>query len=186
MSSGTTYRLRWSTRMPADQCLATLEPCRMLPLSSPSDFDDGMFDAGNVAPGVSIRALVPVDGLPEDEFWSIENGTLVFEGSLLNRFFRVDDQDTAGEPSRETVLLDALGRTCAAPDGHIVGAWNHEYLEHWMPMVWLGGRLMRGFVNGWSPDRLGTRHRLHSGGLKVGLMEIDPLNRSVVIPYDAF
>lgn len=188
MSSGTTYRLRWPTRLPAGECMASLAPCRNLPLYGPSDFEDPMFESGNVAPGITIGGLVPIDHPTEDRFWSIEGDTLVFAGALLNRFHRHDDRDdnSVGEPSRETVLLDALGRTCAALDGHVVGAWNHEYLEHWMPMVWLGGRLMRGFVNGWSPDRIGAGHRAHSGALKVDLLEIDHPNRAVVIPYDAF
>ncbi len=188
MSSDTSYRLRWPTRRSLGDCMTILSPCGNLPLSGAADFEDLMFESGNVAPGITIGGLVPADHLPGDLFWSLESGTLVFTAALPNRFYRHDDSDlnTVGEPSRESVLLGALERTCDAPDGHVVGAWNHEYLEHWMPMVWIGGRLMRGFVNGWSPDRIGAGHRAHSGALKVDLLEIDHPNRAVVIPYDAF
>ncbi len=53
-------------------------------------------------------------------------------------------------------------------------------------MVWLGGRLLRGFVNGWSPERIGEDFREHDGALKVDLLEIDQPNRAVTIPFDAF
>ncbi len=123
MSSHTTYRLRWPVRLDAAACASILEPCSRLPLSEAGDFDEPMFEVGNIAPDITIRGLVP-EGQPIDHPWEIQDGTLVFAADLLNRSFRHDDDAEAviAEPSRETVLLDALARTCDAPDGHIVGA----------------------------------------------------------------
>ncbi|MFZ3482037.1 hypothetical protein [Sphingomonas sp. 3-13AW] len=188
MSTQTTYRLRWPSRGDEVACANALAPCATLPLYDARPFDDPMFEVGNVAPGITVRHLVP-DGHPGGEtFWSWDDGVFTFAADLLNpsRAGHASSPAESEEASRETVLLDALGRTCAAPAGSIVGAFFSEGLGEWFPMVWVDGRLLRGYVNSWSPERLGATFREHNGLLSVDLLEIDLDDGSLTIPFETF
>lgn len=148
MGHTTTYRVRWTASLEDLQMVQAMLPAAGLPLSRARPYDDICEDVSLVAPGVSIAGLVPAETIPEPACWTFNGKDLVFTADLLNPQYRHDDSTFAeiGEPSRERVLLDALTATCGAPDGTIVGAWTSDHSDHWHPVVFVGGRVARSFV----------------------------------------
>lgn len=185
MGQSTTYRVRWPAALGDLQLLQAMLPTAGLPLSRARAYDDICEDVSLVAPGVSIAGLVPTETIPEPACWSFDGTGFAFTADLLNPHHRHDDSMFAepGEPSRERVLLDALTTTCGATDGTIVGAWMSDHSDHWHPMVFLGGRVTRGFV-GYRPGYKADGAIQHDGRLPSGLAANE--HGTVTIPSEAF
>ena len=188
MSSHTTYRMRWPARLDRMGCTTAMVPSTTLPLygaTKSGDFGDPRFDddPGQIAPGITIACLVPTETTEDDATWSVRDGVFAFAGELLNAHVAAY-YDDAGR-SRERVLLSGLAATCAAPDGQVVGAWTNDSLGcEWMPMVWVDGRLLRGFVDGHGGGRTGDPVVPHDGRLRIDLLDVD--GDVVTIPTEAF
>ncbi len=183
MSIHTTYRMRWPARLSPMGCMAAMAPSTTLPLSEAATFGDPRFDEdpGRIAPGITIAGLVPTETAPDDATWSIRTGILTFAGEILNQHVASYARPNR---SRGQVLLNGLAKTCGAPDGHVVGAWTSDSLGcDWMPMVWLGGRLLRGFVNGHAGGGCDEVRR-HDGRLRIDMLDVD--GDVVTVPVDAF
>lgn len=171
MGQSSTYRVRWRSAIGDLELLQAMLPTIALPLGRARKYEDICEDVSLVAPGVSIAGLVPTDDAREPTYWSFDGTDFTFTADLLNPGFRHDASmfSEVGEPSRETALLDALSATCGAPEGTIVGAWMNDHSDHWHPMVFLGGRVTKGFVS-YRDTRYGEGHSVqHDGRLPDGL-----------------
>jgi len=186
MGQSSTYRVRWRAALGDLELLQAMLPVVALPLSRARAYKDVCEDVSLIAPGVSISNLVPQDDAPEPTYWTYDGTHFTFTADLLNPSYRHDNSMFAevGEPSRETALLDALSATCGAEDGTIVGAWMNDHSDHWHPMVFIGGRVMRGFVGYRHHHNKERQSVQHDGRLRTELLpEIS--HRSVQIPDEA-
>lgn len=187
MSYSTTYRLRFDQ---PDQAaiLQAMLPTANLPIGEAREFDDAMDDVANVAEGVTISALVPTEQIRGPSHWSHDGTTFTFVADLLNPSYRHDDSFEAvpGKPSREGVLFDAITSICPLDGAHVVGAWLSEHADSWQPLVVVDGCLLRGFIQGWWPQRTGAEQVVYDGVLDRDAIGPLPNTRTVTIPANAF
>lgn len=149
MGSSTTYRLRMQTKHSASQVADTLMAIACLPLDQArkADFDWWTGMPAMLAKGVSFSDQIPADQPKDPRFWSFDGSMVTLCVDLLNPQYRDDDlpRCVIARPNRQDTLLGAIATLCSEPEGTIVGGWQSEHLDDWLPLVIRDGRVQRGF-----------------------------------------
>lgn len=187
MDQTTSYRMRWRTEMDDLGILAATMEASQLPLHKAREFRDNLEDVAQITKGVSIADLVPTEQVEGPAHWRLDGDTFTFTADLKNSNYRHDGSvfPEVGEPSRETILLGALAKTCNASNGTIVGAWMNQYSDSWQPLVHIDGQIMRGCVLRAIFEENADVVEKHDGRLHTNLLKIDEDRRTVSIPLDA-
>ncbi len=187
MSQITTYRMRFATRMPASEIAEKMIEMGRLPLSSPRSAGfSGMDFRALVGEKLSFSDHIPDEDL-EAPYWSYDGTVVTIAVDLTNPQYRDDDSDfcEVGEPSRQTTLIDIATSICQAEEGEIIGAWQGEYSEDWHPLVYIGGKIRRAFVQGYYNLRWDEQPAQFRGKILPEHLEDDD-GKSVTIKKTAF
>ena len=185
MGSTTTFRLRMRTT-DTRAVIEALTILGELPIHDArrTDFDWDIGMPARFDRATSFSDRIPTEQPDAPTYWRLDGDILTLCLDLINPSARHDDGVSMeiGEPSRESILLDALSAICVEPEGVIVGGWQAEYSDDWAPLVSWKGRVVCSYVpDGGSYGRMTGAVVQHEGIIDPSLLAANEDDASLVI-----